>query len=68
VTHSSRLKKNAEMKYAPTELVVATLVYALEQFHVYLLENKVTIYTDHQDLVSSFLPYLKSQTKGIVVM
>ena len=49
-----------------TELEVAALVYALEHFQIYLLENKVTVYVDHQALVSSFLPYLKSQTKGIL--
>ena len=33
---------------------------------MYLLGSKVTVYTDHQALVSSFIPYLKSQTKGIL--
>ena len=33
---------------------------------MYLLGNKVTVYTDHQALVSSFIPYLKSQTKGLL--
>ena len=41
-------------------------MFALEHFQVYLLGNKVTVYTDHQALVSSFIPYLKSQTKGLL--
>ena len=45
---------------------MAALVFALEHFLVYLLGNKVTVYTDHQALVSSFIPYLKSQTKGLL--
>ena len=47
VAYASRPTNNAEMKYAPTELEVAALVYALEHFQVYLLGNKVTVYTDH---------------------
>ena len=66
VAYASRPTNSAEMKYAPTELEVAALVYALEHFQVYLLGNKVTVYTDHQALVSSFIPYLKSQTKGLL--
>ena len=41
-------------------------MFALEHFQVYLLGNKVTIYTNHPALVSSFIPYLKSQTKGLL--
>ena len=52
------------MKYAPTELEVAALVFTLEHFRVCLLGNRVTVYTDHQAWVSSFILYLKSQTKG----
>ena len=50
----------------PTELEVATLVFALEHFQVYLLGNKVPVFTDHQALVSAYIPYLKSQTKGLL--
>ena len=64
VVYASRPTNSVEMKYAPTELEVAALVYAREYFQVYLLGNKVTVYMDHQALVSSFMPYLKSQTKG----
>ena len=42
------------------------MIFALEHFQVYLLGSKVTVFTDHQALVSSFLPYLKSQTKGLL--
>ena len=66
VAYASRPTNSAEMKYAPTELEVAALVYSLEHFQVYLLGNRVTVYTDHQALVSSFIPYLKSQTKGLL--
>ena len=60
IAYASRATNEAERKYAPTELEVAALVFALEHFQVYLLGNKVTVYTDHQALVSSFIPYLKS--------
>ena len=33
---------------------------------MYVLGNQVTVYTDHQALVKSYLPYPKSQTKGLV--
>ena len=56
----------AEAKYAPTELEVAALVYAVEHFEAYLLGNQTTVYTDHQTLVSAFLSHMKSQTKGIL--
>ena len=64
IAYASRPTNSAEMKCAPTELEVATLVFALEHFRVYLLGNRVTVYTDHQAWVSSFILYLKSQTKG----
>ena len=66
IAYASRGTNNAERKYAPTELEVAALVFALEHFQEYLLGNRVTVYTDHQALVSSFIPYLKSQTKGLL--
>ena len=66
VAYASRPTNSAEMKYAPTELEIAALVYALEHFQVYLLGNKVTVYTDHQALVLLFLLYLKCHAKGIM--
>ena len=33
---------------------------------MYLLGNKVTVYTDYQALVSAFLTHLKSQTRGLL--
>ena len=66
VACASRCTNQAEQKYDVSELEVAALVYALEHFQVYLLGSKVTVYTDDQALVSSFIPYLKSQTKGIL--
>ena len=48
---------SAEQKFAATELEVAGLVFALEHFEVYVLDNQVTVYTDHQALVKSYLPY-----------
>ena len=65
IAYASRATNDVECKYATTELEVAA--FALEHFQVYLLGNKVTVYSDHQALVSSFIPYLKSQTKGLLV-
>ena len=66
IAYASRATNKAERKYAPMELEVAALVFTLEHFCVYLLGSKVPVYTDHQALVSAFIPYLKSQTKGIL--
>ena len=60
IAYASRATNEAERKYAPTELKVAALVFALEHFRVYLLGNQVMAYTDHQALVSASIPYLKS--------
>ena len=64
-TQSSRCTNQAKQKYGVSELEVAELVYALEHFQVYLLGSKVTVYTNHLAPVTSFTPYLKSQTKGM---
>ena len=66
IAYASCQTNPAEAKYAPTELEVAALVYAVEHFEVYLLGNETTVYTDHQALVSAFLSHMKSQTKGIL--
>ena len=66
VAFASRPTSLAEQKFAATELEVAGLVFALEHFEVCVLGNQVTVYTDHQALVKSYLPYLKSQTKGLL--
>ena len=66
IAYTSRATNTVEQKYAPIELEVAALIFGLEHFQVDLLGNQVTVFTDHQALVSSFLPYLKSQTKGLL--
>ena len=47
IAYASRQTSEAEKKYAPTQLEVAALVYGVEHFEVYLLGNKVTVFTDH---------------------
>ena len=66
VAFVSRPTSSAEQKFAATELEVVGLVFALEHFEVYVLDNQVTVHTDHQAVVKSYLPYLKSQTKGLL--
>ena len=66
IAYASRQTSMAEKKYAPTELEVAALVFAVESFEVYLLGNCFTLYTDHQALVSAFLTHLRSQTRGLL--
>ena len=66
IAYASWQTNPAEQKYEPTELEVAALVFAVGHFEVYLLGNKVTIYTAHQALISAFLIYLKSQTRGLL--
>lgn len=60
VAYASHQTNAAEAKYAPTELEVAALVYAVTHFEVYLLGNNFTPYTDHQALVSAFIPHMKT--------
>ena len=67
VAYASRQTNPAEAKYAPTELEVAALVYAVEHFEVYLLGSEFTVYTDHQSLVSAFISHMKSRTLGKMV-
>ena len=66
IAFASRQTNPAERKYAPTELEVAALIFAVEYFEVYLLGNQFTVYTDHQALVSAFIVHLKSQTRGLL--
>ena len=66
VAYASKQINQAEAKYGVSELDVAALIFALEYFEVYLLGNPTTVFTDHQALVKSYVPYLKSQTKGIL--
>ena len=66
IAYASRQTNAAEKKYAPTELEVAALIFAMEYFEVYLLGRPCTVYTDHQALVSAFLVHLKSQTRGLL--
>ena len=66
VAYASRQTNTAESKYAPTELEVAALIFGVEYFEVYLLGHQVTVYTDHQALVSAFISQLKGQTKGLL--
>ena len=66
IAYASRQTNQAEAKYAPTELEVAALVYAVEHFEVYLLGNSFTVYTDHKALVSTFISHMGSQTKGLL--
>ena len=54
VAYASRQTNTAESKYAPTELEGAALIFG------------VTVYTDHQALVSVFISQLKGQTKGLL--
>ena len=68
IAYASRHTNPAEQKYAPIELKVAAVVFVVGHCEVYLLGNKVTVYTctDHQALVSAFLTHLKSQTRGLL--
>ena len=66
IAYASRQTNEAERKYCPTELEVAALLFGVEHFEVYLLGHPVTVFTDHQALVSSFLTHLQGQTKGLL--
>ena len=66
MAYASRQTNPAEAKYAPTELKVVALVYAVEHFEVYILGNQFTIYTNHQSLVSAFISHMKSQSRVLL--
>ena len=68
IAYASRHTNPAEQKDTPIKLKVAALVFAVGHCEVYLLGNKVTVYTctDHQALVSAFLTHLKSQTRRLL--
>ena len=66
IAYASRQTNESERKYCPTELEVAALLFGVEHFEVYLLGHPVTVFTDHQALVSSFLTHLQGQTKGLL--
>ena len=71
IAYASRAMNAAEKKYRVTEVEVAALVYSIEHFEVYfgvyLLDNSVTVFTDHKALVQLYIPYLKSQPKALLV-
>ena len=66
IAYASRQTNQAEMKYAPTQLEVAAIVFTVEHFEVYLLGNVFTVFTDHQALVSAFLVHFESQSRGLL--
>ena len=66
VAYASRATNEAERKYPPTKLEMASIIFALNHFEVYLLGHKITVYTDHQALVSGYISYLKGQSKGLL--
>jgi len=66
IASASRQTNDGEKKYGPTQLEVVALNFGAKHFEVYLLGNKVTIFTDHQALVSAFLTHLKGQAKELL--
>ena len=66
VAYASRATNDAEKKYPPTKLEMAAIVFALNHFEVYLMGHKITVYTDHQVLVSGYISYMKGQSKGLL--
>ena len=66
VAYASRATNEAEKKYPPTKLEMAAIVFALNHFEVYLMGHKITVYTDHQALVSGYMSYMKGQSKGLL--
>ena len=64
--HPVAYASRAEKKYPPTKLEMAAIVFALNHFEVYLMGHKITVYTDHQALVSGYMSYMKGQSKGLL--
>ena len=66
VAYVSRATNDAEKKYPPTKLEMAAIVFVLNHFEVYLLGHKITVFTDHQALVTGYMSYLRGQSKGLL--
>ena len=45
---------------------MAAILFALNHFEVYLLGHKITIFTDHQALVTGYVSYMKGQPRGLL--
>ena len=56
IAYASRATNTAELKYAPTELET-TVSVCIGTFSSLLTGSKVTVFTDHQALVSAYIPY-----------
>jgi len=48
--YSRRKLNNNEYKYSTTEREGLAMIFSLQKFHRYSLENPFTFFTDHQDL------------------
>ena len=66
MTPSSQATNDAEKKHSPTKLEKAVIIFALNHFEVYLLGHKITIFTDHQALVTGYIFYLRGQSKRLL--
>jgi hypothetical protein len=51
ITYASQLLNNIEWNYTTTEREAFAMVYALQKFHHYLLDNKFIFYVDHMVLL-----------------
>ena len=66
IAYARRATNDAEKKYLPTKLEMAAIIFAVNHFEVDLLGDKITIFTDHQALVTGYLSYLKGQSRGVL--
>ena len=68
--HSSLCKPSYERcrkKYPPTELEMAAIVFAFNHFEVHLLGYKITVFADHQALVTGLSVLLERSIKRTTV-
>ena len=52
VTYTSKALTSAEKKYSQTEKELLAQVFGMEQHHQYVYGREITLWTDHQPLVS----------------
>ena len=50
ICYASKMLADAQLNYTTTEKELLAVVFALENFKLYVLDSKIIVYTDHAAL------------------